>query len=802
MKIQCSCGAKYAFDVTPETAQTPVRFVCPACGVDSSEFVNRMVRQELGLPEPVAAPGPPPVARPIQAAPGSRSAARMRAPSPETVPAEAAPIAADEPQRCSRHPDQFVTGECHICSKPICPKCMDLFGYVCSPLCRGKAEAKGIQIPMYAGQRSVREARRWRRTGAVAGVIGALLLAALGFWFWYAWFGSVPRTYWSMRFEEPAYSGQSAFCGKDQIVFIHGDTLARYDMKLRKEIWSRHLVDKKEIEAAIAKEMKDMQVVIDKANNDDPDNVPKMPDPEKLRKRAQRTAEEGLDLRVRGENIWVLEPGTLARYDRDTGKPLREIAVPAGYGGLIPRGDELLNVDLETGKPIVTHINLNTCETRTEEITGPPAAADLATTNNFAGTKLASSVVLTASRSSGKAGLPVGVPGRDAGKVMDPKKVAEQAQRLPYAAKIALPAVLAHNLNQERTLAAYADHPATDHSTPGGGPDFAWNAALIPTKDGFVEFSVKLLESRIVTRDAMKPAPAKSALDGNLTADKTTELANEIINQAQRDRGGAVVQEDQSRYLVTIRQPGTPEVWSGEVIGHPSLYPLATVNVLTANKTVIVFDKHNKKLWQGTLTYNVSGGYGAVDGENATFGLGPCVERKDTLYVIDQGVLTAFDLATGNARWRLPSIGIMGLFFDDEGLIYLNTTTASPDSLKYSNQIDITRKESYLVMKLAPKDGKVLWTVDVGGLVSYVSGKFIYSVRSYHADDDEESASDTLDSISGRESVVSIKRLNPKNGRVIWEHAQQRAPVDVQFDQNSIRLVFKKEVQVLKFMTF
>ena len=35
-------------------------------------------------------------------------------------------------------------------------------------------------------------------------------------------------------------------------MFIHGDTLARYDMKLKKEIWSRHLVDKKEIEAAIA----------------------------------------------------------------------------------------------------------------------------------------------------------------------------------------------------------------------------------------------------------------------------------------------------------------------------------------------------------------------------------------------------------------------------------------------------------------------------------------------------------------------------------------------------------------------
>jgi hypothetical protein len=52
----------------------------------------------------------------------------------------------------------------------------------------------------------------------------------------------------------------------------------------------------------------------------------------------------------------------------------------------------------------------------------------------------------------------------------------------------------------------------------------------------------------------------------------------------------------------------------------------------------------------------------------------------------------------------------------------------------------------------------------------------------------------------GRESVLSIKRLNPNNGRVLWEHVEHRAPLDVQFDQNNIRLVFKKEVEVLKFL--
>ena len=63
MKIQCSCGIKYAFDVTPEIARAPIKFICQKCGVDSSEMVNRLVRQQLGLPEQPAASIPSSVPR-------------------------------------------------------------------------------------------------------------------------------------------------------------------------------------------------------------------------------------------------------------------------------------------------------------------------------------------------------------------------------------------------------------------------------------------------------------------------------------------------------------------------------------------------------------------------------------------------------------------------------------------------------------------------------------------------------------------------------------------------------------------
>ena len=134
-----------------------------------------------------------------------------------------------------------------------------------------------------------------------------------------------------------------------------------------------------------------------------------------------------------------------------------------------------------------------------------------------------------------------------------------------------------------------------------------------------------------------------------------TELRHTAL--LQRNRGGNTVEEDESRYQVAIRRPDSTEAadWTGEVVGPPVLVPLKTVNVLTAGKTVIVFDKTNKKLWPATLAYGVmkgtdTFGEGAFGGENTWFGEGPCVERGNTLYIFDQAVLTAFDLATGNAR--------------------------------------------------------------------------------------------------------------------------------------------------------
>ena len=180
----------------------------------------------------------------------------------------------------------------------------------------------------------------------------------------------------------------------------------------------------------------------------------------------------------------------------------------------------------------------------------------------------------------------------------------------------------------------------------------------------------------------------------------------------------------------------------------------------------------------------------------------PCVEHEDTLYVFDQGVLSAFDLATGNARWRVPSVGVSRIFFDDKGALYANTTTATPDNIRFARQIDVNDKINPVIMKVDAKTGKILWQLQRKGQLNYVSGKFLYSIEVQHGDEYEEIDDLTKigQALHGAPHIF-IWRINPKNGGVMWEHYQERPPLDVQFDKNRIEMLFKKELQELKYFS-
>jgi len=132
----------------------------------------------------------------------------------------------------------------------------------------------------------------------------------------------------------------------------------------------------------------------------------------------------------------------------------------------------------------------------------------------------------------------------------------------------------------------------------------------------------------------------------------------------------------------------------------------------------------------------------------------------------------------------------------------VNTTSGNPDDIKYSKQIDINRRTDAVLTKVESKTGKALWSIKPGGYVSYLSGKFIYVVDSYDPNPTDMDQDNDMATALLKPAFLRITRINPKDGRILFDYYDRdRCPFYVHFDKNQIELIYKREVQVLRFLT-
>jgi len=306
-----------------------------------------------------------------------------------------------------------------------------------------------------------------------------------------------------------------------------------------------------------------------------------------------------------------------------------------------------------------------------------------------------------------------------------------------------------------------------------------------------VQMKVDLIEHKTITHQAMKQ-PKKSLIDNNLTAGQSMEAVEREMNEMRREQTGGVEEEDVSRYQVTLRRlpAGSAPDWTGEAVGPPSFYPLKTLGVLVSGKMLQVFDKKNQRLWGATLTYPVASHYSF---DFATESDPPCVEAGNALYVFDRGMLTKFDAATGDANWRLTSVGISQVQLDEKKNLYVTSTTASPDSIQFSQQVDLSARGAPVILKVDAATGKVLWRNEGLGNTCFVTGKYVYISR----------ATENPLTGMGDEPILyfDLYRLSPTDGHVIWDYSQSRLPVQIEAKGNQILIHFKGELQVLKFFS-
>jgi len=663
---------------------------------------------------------------------------------------------------------------------------MKMFGYVCSPHCRQKAELTGIEIPEYEFSSAVQERKYQRKLTTTILSVGGGLALIIGVWLWYLMVGSQPRPAYIARFSQPAYSGKIHLVGKNQLIVIHGGVLSRHDVSAKKEVWSASLVDRTKLLTEAKAELQEMEEALRRAQLAGKDTEQyKLPTLEQLMASLERSYGADLEMHVRGEKVWIAQPDKLVRYDWATGKSAQEVAVSFGFGGAEVQDDDLVALrESPTGEGELTRVNLLTGQASTNKFRTSIA--------NTTSDPLAKALVANYTRAGNAA--------------LDPARIAAQAQRMPIQGRLALPATISIQQGQNRIMQEIDEMdngPARSFSDEPRKPDLSEHVTVVASKSGPVEFSRQMIEERLVERTAMKAPPKKSALDGPVNMNSTVEVANELLNEIQRTRGTDKVIEDESLYRVAVRLPGkdgAPE-WKAEVTGPPSFHPLKTVNLVVAGKSVVALDTKNRKLWEHTLTYTLGDDVGEPlhDGSG---NVGTIAEREGVVLITDQGVLTAVDGQTGNVRWRFPAVGISGLFYDDAGMLYINATTADPDSVKYSRQIDVTKSVNSLIVKLNPKDGTTLWRNEAMGAVTHVSGKFVYTLDA-SAPDEADDAQEVFGIRPPAErGYVRIRRINPGNGGTKWEYEQKRAPLDVEFVGSSIQVLFPNEAQVLRFLSF
>jgi hypothetical protein len=719
IKILCSCTTKFSFDVEPVDGKMPVEIFCPKCGVDVTEQANTMIQQQSSSPEtPVA------IAGENKPRIGLRVASHVAKPASSDGGVAAMPGV----EMCFRHPRNVATEHCVVCKKPICPECMQSFGFLCSINCRYRAEQEQIAVPVYKLQKSNVEKGALRKTLAITGVVACLVVGLIGLWFWYVLSGSKPRPYYTWKFPASKHGSYAKFMGPNKILLLKSDEILLHDIKSKSNLWTTALPDPKP-----PVEKKPIKVIVKKASDPDPDEEI---DYEKYNDSSSVTAPPFFN----GDDVWIPLSHNVLCVDLKSGALKYTIQYRGRLSAFTPGESTLLVVsERAPTKKLVTRITLASGEAKSAEV--------------------ASSL---RERVSTSKDLPANV--------------------LPTAAM----------LMKYQMEGAEKNLPSI----------YKLSSEFFSAGQNIVEMQVKLIEPKVTFVQTMKAPTASKHLNDSTTASTSARsVAEEIFNDMKRSSGGGVRPVDESRYGVLLRrslETGAPD-WSGEVDGLPTFFPCKTVDVLIAGKNLTIFDKQNKKLADVVLSYAIdeefSSGYG-------NSGASPCVEKDNTLYVFDKGVLTAFELPGGTVRWRLTSVGVRGIQFDDKKNLYVSTTTASPEDIQYSDQIKMNDSIKPILLKVDPS-GKTLWKSDQSGGGCFLTGKYLYLTDAARGEFAMVAAAEDAFGVESQSGGnFRIYRLDPANGKKLWAFDKAGWPSNIDFSENRILLHFGNEIQIMKFISF
>lgn len=683
IKVECQCGARFAFDVEPVEGRMPVAVFCPVCGADATERANQV------LAETEAAAGAAANATTGGYATSGGSDVRLRvhrrdeSAQPGQGSARLTRDVAGE--RCPQHPDEVAVERCRVCGRPICRRCMELHGYTCSVLCRGRAERDGLDLPVYEGELRLQQARRRRLARWIGWMTAAALVTGLAYTAWWKWLGSKPRLIWSSPLPKDAATGWELA----EPAHLLGWTARELTLRQLPEgrvVWRVSLETRPE------------------------NDLPRL-------------------VSVRPWLVWLIGDRLEAR-DPASGEIRWSLNLPNPVNQVDWNGQALVAVsEGPAGTAVVTRVDLESGSSWRESV--PPRP------------------------------VPVARPGVTLG------GTTSSPGRVPTAADAG------RWIEEEETRAAPLPPP---------------QRLFLPAGTGVAEFQWWMIERRIVEREGLRPRQGRSPLeDEQMTAGRSWGSVRQALNEIERIRSGGVVREDQSRYGVRLWRRGQPtaEVWSGEVVGRPWFIPLRTVDVVWAGTQLTVLDRQNRVRWTASLAYPAP--EELLEGASPGRANRPCLELGDRLVVFDRGMITCFELATGQVVWRLPSVGTRRVVANPAGsTLFVATTTATVEDLKHPLEARLWERARPLILRVDAASGREVWRQVGLANECYLSDSLLYAWWLARG-------------MSGEQNLLHLYRLDPANGRPLWHRYEERWPRRLLFQGRHLLLQWEDAVEVYEF---
>ena len=321
-----------------------------------------------------------------------------------------------------------------------------------------------------------------------------------------------------------------------------------------------------------------------------------------------------------------------------------------------------------------------------------------------------------------------------------------------------------------------------------------------------VQMEVTLVQEKVTTHTVVS-ADAPSAFE---EADKQTKggwaadaavVAQALEKDANREATGGKERVDESTYEVVLTRPfetGVAEV-RVQMQGRPEIFSTASLDLLTAGRTLLAFDHTNKKVWEAKLAYSVSdaGSPRGFDDDASAGSAQPCVEAGGQLFFFDRGYLSAFQIGNGQTLWRLPSIGIRKVQHDGRGTLYVHTANRAPASLGHPDGGGVadTTATLPLTLKIDAGKGKILWKLEKYDACIVSNGQ-LYATR------ETRNAEDAVNGVFDRSKAIQCRfklyKLSTRDGEPQWEWFQTRRPAAIEADGRHVALLFTDELQLLK----